>query len=70
MKYGKNDQRVTPEPLMRKHKTGSAKNGGIVQIAHQLGYNIFRYFENLKPGGNGGGWVDTGGMRYLDRYAE
>ena len=25
-----------------------------------LGYNIFRYFENLKPGGNGGGWVDTG----------
>ncbi len=35
-----------------------------------LGYNIFRYFENLKPGGNGGGWVDTGGMRYLDRYAE
>lgn len=35
-----------------------------------LGYNIFRYFENLKPGGNRGGWVDTGGMRYLDRYAE
>ncbi len=35
-----------------------------------LGYNIFRYFENLKPGGNGGGWVDTGGMRTLDRYAE
>ena len=35
-----------------------------------LGYLIFRYFENLKPGGNRGGWVDTGGMRYLDRYAE
>lgn len=34
------------------------------------GYNIFRYFENLKPGHNNGGWVDTGGMRYLDRYAE
>lgn len=34
------------------------------------GYQIFRYFENLKPGGNAGGWVDTGGMRYLDRYAE
>jgi|GEM_PF-3343761 len=30
LKYGKNDQRVTPEPLMRKHKTGSAKHGGIV----------------------------------------
>jgi len=35
-----------------------------------LGYLIFRYFENLKPGGNRGGWVDTGGARYLDRYAE
>jgi len=35
-----------------------------------LGYEIFRYFENIKPGGNAGGWVDTGGMRYMDRYAE
>ena len=33
-------------------------------------YLISRYFENIKPGGNGGGWVDTGGMRYMDRYAE
>ena len=35
-----------------------------------LGYLIFRYFNNLKPGKNGGGWVDTGGMRFYDRYAE
>lgn len=35
-----------------------------------LGYLIFRYFENLKPGHNGGGWVDTGGMITMDRYAE
>ncbi len=34
------------------------------------GYLIFRYFEALKPGGNGGGWVDTGGMATVDRYAE
>ncbi|MBN1401840.1 MAG: hypothetical protein JXA74_13440 [Anaerolineae bacterium] len=34
------------------------------------GYSVFRYFENLKPGGNGGGWVDTGGMGTADRYAE
>jgi hypothetical protein len=34
------------------------------------GYSIFRYFENVKPGGNGGGWVDSGGLRHLDRYAE
>ena len=34
------------------------------------GFLIFRYFENIKPGHNGGGWVDTGGIRYMDRYAE
>jgi hypothetical protein len=33
-------------------------------------YLIVRYFENIKPGGNGGGWVDTYSIRYLDRYAE
>ena len=35
-----------------------------------LGYLIFRYFDNLKPGKNGGGWVDTGGATFMDRYAE
>lgn len=35
-----------------------------------LGYLVFRYFNNLAPGKNGGGWVDTGGMRFYDRYAE
>ena len=43
---------------------------GNQHLQQYLGYLIFRYFENLKPGGNGGGWVDTGGMMYLDRYAE
>ena len=33
-------------------------------------YLIYRYFENIKRGGNGGGWVDTGAMRYMDRFAE
>jgi hypothetical protein len=33
-------------------------------------YEIFRYLENVAPGRNGGGWVDTYGIRYLDRYAE
>ena len=33
-------------------------------------YEISRYFENISPGRNGGGWVDTGGLRYVDRYAE
>ena len=35
-----------------------------------LGYEVFRYFNNLKPGKNGGGWVDPGGMYFMDRYAE
>jgi hypothetical protein len=35
-----------------------------------LGYNIMRYFENVAPGRNGGGWVDTGGATFYDRYAE
>lgn len=34
------------------------------------GYLIMRYFENIRPGGNGGGWIDTYGIRYVDRYAE
>ena len=33
-------------------------------------YEIIRYFENIAPGHNGGGWVDTYSLRYLDRYAE
>ncbi len=33
-------------------------------------YLILRYFENIKPGGNGGGWVDTYSIRYVDRYVE
>ena len=34
-------------------------------------YDFVRYLENIKPGANGGGWVDTGGSRnYVDRFAE
>ncbi len=33
-------------------------------------YAIFRYFENVKPGGNGGGWVDPFARGTLDRYGE
>lgn len=33
-------------------------------------YAIMRYFENIAPGRNGGGWVDPYSRRYLDRYAE
>ena len=33
-------------------------------------YQIIRYFENIAPGRNGGGWVDTYGVTDVDRYAE
>jgi hypothetical protein len=33
-------------------------------------YSIVRYFDNIAPGRNGGGWVDTFDLKYIDRYAE
>jgi hypothetical protein len=39
-------------------------------LQHYQSYGQMRYFENIAPGRNGGGWVDPGSHRYLDRYAE
>ncbi len=53
--------------------TGTETRDAVYSEQHlqaYLGYNVFRYFNNLKPGKNGGGWVDTGGMKFYDRYAE
>ncbi|MBQ9499736.1 MAG: hypothetical protein IJR56_06510 [Bacteroidaceae bacterium] len=33
-------------------------------------YGIIRYFENIRPQHNFGGWVDTGGASYPDLFAE
>lgn len=33
-------------------------------------FEIIRYFEQLRPGHNFGGWVDTGGASYPDLFAE
>lgn len=33
-------------------------------------YEIMRYFDQVAPGRNGGGWVDTFDIRYIDRYSE
>jgi hypothetical protein len=33
-------------------------------------YEAFRYYENIAPGRNGGGWVDPFGIAKLERYAE
>ena len=40
------------------------------QLQQYESYQIVRYYDNIKPGGNGGGWVDTFDIRYLDRYSE
>ena len=40
------------------------------QLQQYESYQIFRYFENIKPGGNLGGWVDTYDIRTIDRYGE
>ena len=33
-------------------------------------FGLIRYFENIRPGHNFGGWVDTGGASYPDLFAE
>jgi hypothetical protein len=43
---------------------------GNQHLQQYLGYGLYRYLENIKPGHNGGGWVDTGGWRDKERYGE
>jgi hypothetical protein len=44
---------------------------GAQHLQNYESYNIIRYFESLRPGHNGGGWVDSGGSQMgMDRYAE
>ncbi|HET7535660.1 MAG TPA: hypothetical protein VFJ90_04350 [Candidatus Didemnitutus sp.] len=53
--------------------TGTETRDAVISAQHlqpYLGYNIVRYFENLAPGRNGGGWVDPYASRTADRYAE
>jgi hypothetical protein len=53
--------------------TGTETRDAVLSAQHlqpYLGYNIMRYFTNIAPGHNGGGWVDPFGINYLDRYAE
>jgi hypothetical protein len=51
--------------------TETRNPAGDQHLQNYLGYNIIRYFENLRPGYNGGGWVDSGGSDMgMDRYAE
>jgi hypothetical protein len=63
----------TEPKIFDKIYTGTETRDPVLSDQHlqnYQGYQIFRYFENIKPGGNAGGWVDTGGARFADRYAE
>ena len=45
--------------------------GSSQHLQNYLSYNVIRYFDNIAPGKNGGGWVDAGGIHMgVDRYAE
>jgi len=53
--------------------TGTETRDPVLTHQHLQGYqsySIVRYLENIKPGGNGGGWVDPFARITLDRYAE
>ncbi|MGN6355666.1 MAG: hypothetical protein ACTHLB_19935, partial [Parafilimonas sp.] len=53
--------------------TGTETRDAVTSAQHlqpYLGYNIIRYYENIAPGKNGGGWVDPFASNYADRYAE
>ena len=53
--------------------TGTETRDPIVTDQHLQqyeSYEIIRYFDNIAPGRNGGGWVDTYSIHYIDRYAE
>ncbi len=62
----------TEPPLFDGLYTGTETRdrSGNQHLQQYLGYTVIRYYENLKPGGNRGGWVDTGGLRFMDRFAE
>ncbi len=53
--------------------TGTETRDPVLTHQHLQGYqsySIMRYLENVKPGGNGGGWVDPFLRVTLDRYSE
>jgi hypothetical protein len=39
-------------------------------LPHYLSYSLMRFFENTKPGGNGGGWFDPYECYGIDTYLE
>ncbi len=53
--------------------TGTETRDPVMTDQHLQQYESFeivRYFDNIAPNRNGGGWVDTYSINYPDRYAE
>jgi hypothetical protein len=53
--------------------TGTETRDPVISNQHLQPYEsylVFRYYENIKPGGNRGGWVDPFRIGYIKRYAE
>ena len=42
--------------------TETRNPAGQQHLQNYLSYNVITYYENLRPGHNGGGWVDSGGI--------
>lgn len=63
------DQPPLYEGIYTGNETRDAAHGA-QHLQPYESYQVFRYFENIKPGGNRGGWVDPFGTPTLDRYAE
>jgi hypothetical protein len=42
----------------------------VMHLQPYQSYDIMRYFEHIKPGKFGGGWVDPGARQTLNRYTE
>jgi len=60
-------------PMFDMIYTGTETRDPVHQHQHlqaYQGYAILRYLEHVKPGKNGGGWVDPYARRTLDRYGE
>ncbi len=63
------DQPPLYEGIYTGNETRDAAHGA-QHLQPYESYQVFRYYENIKPGGNRGGWVDPFGSQTLDRYAE
>jgi len=58
-----------PKVLMKSGPALNKGSGKYRSVPQQYqSYGIMRYFEHIKPGKFGGGWVDVGARQTLNRY--